>query len=144
VRALSGSPEDLLKYHYIAHTSLDVIDERIAAAPPKTPTESYLGFLYALEEVAVYGYVTPLKLKIVLALALTDAVVRDADIISIFKALHWAYYRAAANPFLKLHSPLDAPNEHVLEAGGPQWMSFRRHVDEVARAAGALPVDSSP
>lgn len=143
VRALSGSPEDLLKYHYIAHTSLDVIDERIAAAPPKTPTESYLGFLYALEEVAVYGYVTPLKLKIVLALALTDAVVRDADIISIFKALHWAYYRAAANPFLKLHSPLDTPNEHVLEAGSPQWMSFRRRVDEVARAAGALPVDSS-
>jgi len=28
VRALSGSPEDLLKYHYVAHTSLDVIDER--------------------------------------------------------------------------------------------------------------------
>jgi hypothetical protein len=28
VRALSGSPEDTLKYHYIAHTSLDVIDER--------------------------------------------------------------------------------------------------------------------
>ena len=48
------------------------------------PAESsYLGFLYALEEVAVYGYVTPLKLKIVVALALTDAVVRDADIISV-------------------------------------------------------------
>jgi len=28
VRALSGSPDDLLKYHYIAHTSLDVIEER--------------------------------------------------------------------------------------------------------------------
>jgi trafficking protein particle complex subunit 2 len=28
VRPLSGSSEDLLKYHYIAHTSLDVIDER--------------------------------------------------------------------------------------------------------------------
>ncbi|KAH9995994.1 Sedlin [Russula vinacea] len=125
VRALSGSPDDHLKYHYIAHTSLDVIDERIAAAPPKTPTESYLGFLYALEDVAVYGYVTPLKLKIVLALALTDAVVHDANIISIFKALHWAYYRP--QPTL----------------GSPQWMSFRRRVDEVARAAGALPVDSS-
>ncbi|KAI0003786.1 Sedlin [Russula compacta] len=143
VRALSNSPEDLLKYHYLAHTSLDVIDERIAAAP-KAPAESYLGFLYALEEVAVYGYVTPLKLKIILALTLTDAVVRDADIISIFKALHWAYYRAAANPFLKLHTPLDAPNEHVLEVGSPQWLSFRRRVDEVARAAGVvLPVDSS-
>ncbi len=55
----------------------------VAATPPKTPTESYLGFLYALEQVAVYGYVTPLKLKIVLALSLTDAVVRDADIISV-------------------------------------------------------------
>jgi hypothetical protein len=55
-----------------------------------------------------------------------------------------AYYRAAANPFLKLHTPLDAPNEHVLQVGSPQWLSFRRRVDEVARAAGAtLPPDSS-
>ncbi|KAI0257026.1 Sedlin [Lactifluus subvellereus] len=143
VRALSGSSDDLLKYHYLAHTSLDVIDERVAAAP-KAPAESYLGFLYALEEVAVYGYVTPLKLKIVLALALTDAVVRDADITSIFKALHWAYYRAAANPFLKLHTPLDAATDHVLAIGSPQWTSFRRRVDEVVRAAGALPLDSTP
>jgi hypothetical protein len=58
-------------------------------------------------------------------------------------ALHLAYYRAAANPFLKLHTPLDAQNEHVLQVGSPQWISFRRRVDEVARAAGALPVDSS-
>ena len=28
VRAFSGSPDDLLKYHYLAHISLDVIDER--------------------------------------------------------------------------------------------------------------------
>jgi hypothetical protein len=60
----------------------------------------------------------------------------------IFKALHWAYYRAAANPFLKLHTPLDAPTDHVLAIGSPQWTSFRRRVDEVVRAAGAPPVDS--
>lgn len=145
VRAFSSSPpDDPLKYHYLAHISLDVIDERVAAAP-KAPAESYLGFLYALEEVAVYGYVTPLKLKIVLALSLSDAVVRDADVISIFKALHWAYYRAAANPFLKLDTPLDAPTsiDHALVVGSPQWASFRRRVDEVARASGALSVDFS-
>ena len=28
VRAFSGSPDDLLKHHYLAHISLDVIDER--------------------------------------------------------------------------------------------------------------------
>jgi hypothetical protein len=132
---------------------------------PKVPAESYLGFLYALEEVAVYGYVTPLKLKIVLALALSDAVVRDADVISVrpllspvlsstpalilpssqvFKALHWAYYRAAANPFLKLNTPLDSTStDNALVVGSPQWASFRRRVDEVARASGALLVDSS-
>lgn len=34
VRAFSGSPDDLLKYHYLAHISLDVIDERGKPALP--------------------------------------------------------------------------------------------------------------
>lgn len=48
--------------------------------PSTKSTECYLGLLYAMEDVAVYGYVTPLKVKIVLALALSDSVVRDAEI----------------------------------------------------------------
>lgn len=36
-----------------------------------------------MDDVAAYGYVTPLKVKIVLALALTDAVVRDAEVIMV-------------------------------------------------------------
>ena len=35
VRAFSGSPDDLLKYHYLAHISLDVIDERGKPASPQ-------------------------------------------------------------------------------------------------------------
>lgn len=42
--------------------------------------DCYLGLLYAMEDVAVYGYITPLKVKIILALALSDSVVRDAEI----------------------------------------------------------------
>jgi hypothetical protein len=34
VRAFSGSPDDLLKHHYLAHISLDVIDER-GKQPPR-------------------------------------------------------------------------------------------------------------
>jgi len=49
-------------------------------ATPKL-AESYLGFLYAMEDVAVYGYITPLKVKIVIALALSDAVIHDTDMI---------------------------------------------------------------
>lgn len=36
-----------------------------------------------MEDTAVYGYMTPTRLKIVVALELADAVVRDADIISV-------------------------------------------------------------
>jgi hypothetical protein len=36
-----------------------------------------------MEDVAVYGYITPLKVKIVLTLALTDSFVKDLDIITV-------------------------------------------------------------
>ena len=36
-----------------------------------------------MEDVAVYGYLTPLKVKIIIALALTDSVVRDADVLTV-------------------------------------------------------------
>lgn len=42
--------------------------------------ECYLGLLYVMEDVAVYGYITPLKMKIVIALALSDSVIRDAEV----------------------------------------------------------------
>ncbi|KAI0034156.1 Sedlin [Vararia minispora EC-137] len=140
VRVISpnATSDDQLKYHYLAHTALDVIDERMAAL--SKGADGYLGFLYAMEDVAVYGYLTPLKLKIILALTLTDAVIRDADVTMIFKALHIAYYRAAANPFLKLDAPLDAADDHaaVLAAGSPRWKVLRARVDEVARVASTL------
>lgn len=43
-------------------------------------TDCYLGLLY-VEDVAVYGYMTPLKVKIIIALELSDTVVRDGDVI---------------------------------------------------------------
>lgn len=39
-----------------------------------------------MEDVAVYGYMTPLRVKIVLALALSDSVVKDAEIIMVYPA----------------------------------------------------------
>ncbi|KAK0243045.1 Sedlin [Armillaria nabsnona] len=121
-----------LKYHYIAHTALDVIEERgmqlavIAAA--KHP---YLGLLYSIDDVAVYAYTTPLNLKIVLALALADAVVPDIKVHTIFKALHMAYYHAVSNPFLNL----DPANPVPLNS--PKWKSFTRQLDEICAVVGA-------
>ena len=58
-------------------------------------TDCYLGLLY-VEDVAVYGYMTPLKVKIIIALELSDAVVRDADVI----AVRFTYTCTLAHPFI--------------------------------------------
>jgi hypothetical protein len=53
-----------------------------AAVNPKN-ADCYLGLLYTMDDVAVYGYITPVKMKMVLAFALSDAVVRDADVTAV-------------------------------------------------------------
>ncbi|KAI0774125.1 trafficking protein particle complex 2 [Fomes fomentarius] len=132
--------QDELKYHYIAHTSLDVIDERITAAVASKSTDCYMNLLYTMEDVAVYGYITPLKVKIIIALALTDSVVRDTDVLTIFRALHTAYRQAVANPFLRLNAPIDGYNDHatILLAGSARWRTFRKRVDDIGKAVGAV------
>ncbi|KAF9451697.1 Sedlin, partial [Macrolepiota fuliginosa MF-IS2] len=133
IRTFTRQDEHAIKYHYLAHTSLDIIEERVAAAGKAG--DCYLGLLYTMEDVAVYGYITPLKVKIVLALALTDSVVKDLDIVAIFKAMHMAYFNAISNPFLMLESTTESTGDtspHLL-VGSDKWKSFRRRVDEVAR-----------
>jgi hypothetical protein len=155
IRTYLKNGENAIKYHYIAHTSLDVIEERVA--PAAKATECYLGLLYSMEDVAVYGYMTPLRVKIVLAFALSDSVVKDAEVnlvryhllnfflsiyflssTQIFKALHSAYYQAVANPFLKLDTPADATSDHSphLLVGKNKWTTLRRRVDEISKLVG--------
>ena len=55
-------------------------------ANPKN-TESYLGLLYTMDDVAVYGYIAASKMKIVLALSLSDTVVKDAEVANV-SSLH--------------------------------------------------------
>ncbi|TFK75937.1 Sedlin [Pluteus cervinus] len=138
VKTFLKNDDQAIKSHYIAHTSLDVIDER--ASSNSKSTECYLGLLYSMEDVAVYGYITPLKVKIVLALALSDSVVRDIEVNMIFKALHMAYYASISNPFLKLNPTGEGSSDHspYLLVGSPKWKSFRRRVDEIGRVVGSL------
>ncbi|KAF9534897.1 trafficking protein particle complex 2 [Crepidotus variabilis] len=154
IRTFNNQDEHAIKYHYIAHTSLDVIEERgefsirriicvqliFSVAAAGKAFECYLGLLFTMEDVAVYGYITPLKVKIILALALSDAVVKDAEIITIFKALHMAYYSSVSNPFLKLETVGDSSSDQatILAVGSPKWKLFRRRVDDINWAVGNL------
>ncbi|CAE6480926.1 unnamed protein product [Rhizoctonia solani] len=135
VRTYTTSKDAELKYHYIAHTSLDVIDERVAAIKSG---DCYLGLLHTMEDLAVYGYITPTRVKIILALALADYVVRDADVVNIFRTLHTAYAAALSNPFycLSVQSDLKAPTIET-QAGKN---NLGKRVDEIVRVIGTIPV----
>ena len=111
-----------------------------------------------MEDVAVYGYITPLKVKIILALALSDSVVKDLEIITvpsitrpskflpslmhtfsqIFKAFHMAYYSAISNPFLRLDAPTDSAHGHSTHhlVGFTKWRNFRKRIDDINRVVG--------
>ncbi len=117
IRTFAQPRQDEVKYHYIAHTSLDVIEERskrttltpiyhliniqhstpcpVSAANATKSTDCYLGLLY-VEDVAVYGYMTPLKVKIIIALELSDTVVKDADVITV-RVFFWVHGGNFAN-----------------------------------------------
>ncbi|CAG8724469.1 14912_t:CDS:2, partial [Acaulospora morrowiae] len=89
-----------LKYHYIAHTSCDVIEERISTGPESADT--YLGLLYAMEDLAVYGYLTNTRVKFVVVLSVPDAVIKNSDMKNIFRKIHTAYINQVCNPFYNI------------------------------------------
>lgn len=96
---------DKLEYHYIVHTSLDVIEEKIAnisktsSVAPGDNRDFYLAQLYPAEDYQVYGYVTNTKVKFVLVVEASNTHLRDNDIRSMFRRLHNAYTDVVCNPF---------------------------------------------
>ncbi|CAG8515068.1 416_t:CDS:2 [Funneliformis caledonium] len=100
IKNFSASHPDL-KYHYIAHTSCDVIDERVGAAGPEA-ADTYLGLLYAMEDLAVYGYITNTRVKFVVVLSVPDAVIKNTDMKNLFRKIHTVYINQVCNPFYNL------------------------------------------
>ncbi|QRV75978.1 hypothetical protein RhiJN_03993 [Ceratobasidium sp. AG-Ba] len=125
VRTYTNSKDAELKYHYVAHTSLDVIDERTASSKNG---DCYLGLLYTMEDLAVY------------ALALADYVVRDADVMNIFKTLHTAYAASLSNPFLRLSTPPQADYTTPVLTSQSGKNNLGKRVDEIVRVIGTIAV----
>jgi len=125
-----------LKANYAANCALDVFEERERASPKAS--ECYLGLLFSVDGLSVYGYLTPSKMKMVATFTQSEAAVKDSEVIMIFKALHLAYYRAASNPFLRLGlSDADATDPvKLLQSNDNKWKRLEREVNKVAESAG--------
>ncbi|ORX39767.1 Sedlin, N-terminal conserved region-domain-containing protein [Kockovaella imperatae] len=101
--------EDELRHYHLAHAAIDVMEERIVmTSTPTKPADSYLGLLFCMEDMAFYGFQTTTKLRMILSVALVDAMIKDGDIISIFRAVHHLIMTAVNNPFLSLPSSFKA------------------------------------
>ncbi|XP_066205122.1 trafficking protein particle complex subunit 2-like protein isoform X2 [Saccopteryx leptura] len=100
--------ENELKFHYMVHTSLDVVDEKISAMGKTLvdQRELYLGLLYPTEDYKVYGYVTNSKVKFVMVVDSSNTALRDNEIRSMFRKLHNSYTDVMCNPFYN-------PGDHI-------------------------------
>ncbi|XP_002159058.1 trafficking protein particle complex subunit 2-like protein [Hydra vulgaris] len=104
----TSSPDTDLKFHYIIHTCLDVIEEKTSSLTKSTqdPRELYLGLLYPTEDYKVYGYVTNTKIKFVIVVDSGNATLRDNDIRMMFRKVHSAYVAMVSNPFYNHGDPI--------------------------------------
>ncbi|RLN48495.1 hypothetical protein BBJ29_001753 [Phytophthora kernoviae] len=97
IRTFGEEGEDL-GFHYIAHVSLDVIEEKLRGAGiSSSKDDMYLGFLGPVEDYRVYGYVTNTSVKFVVVLQ--DAPVRESELRPFFAEVHRLYVNAMSNPF---------------------------------------------
>ncbi|KAJ2911201.1 hypothetical protein GGI21_000115 [Coemansia aciculifera] len=87
---------DDVKYQHLAHTSCDVIEERMQ----KSPSDMYLGLLQTVGELAVYGYVLNTGgVRIIMVISVPESIVRAAAIKEVFQQVHAAYIALVCNPF---------------------------------------------
>lgn len=120
--------EETLKLTYIVHTSLDVVEEKIAApgrrvgGAPSVGGESFLGLLFPTEEYRVYGYITSTKLKLVVIVDDVEPV-RETEMRGLFKAFHHLVVNQLCNPFYVTDSkivsaPFDERIRRMAATGG--------------------------
>ncbi|KTW26726.1 hypothetical protein T552_02731 [Pneumocystis carinii B80] len=65
-------------------------------------SDTYLGLLHMHETSAVYGSVTNTKIKFIVVLDMSEMIITDADMKSLFKEIHSAYIVQVCNPFYSL------------------------------------------
>ena len=112
----TNDPSKELSFHYVVHTSIDVIEEKCnvsstpgvaktsaAGVPANTALDQtrdlYLGILYSTEAHKVYGFVTNTKIKFIIIVESSNTTLRDNEIRQMFRKLHIAYTNLLSNPF---------------------------------------------
>ncbi|OWA53607.1 putative Trafficking protein particle complex subunit 2-like protein [Hypsibius exemplaris] len=117
---ISPNIQDPIKFHFMLHSALDVVEEK-SQPLPKTPgsisgadlRELYLGLLYpSSDEVRVYGYCANTRMKMILIVEASNTTLRDNEIRTMFRRLHVAYSNMIMNPFYDVGQPISSKSFH--------------------------------
>mmetsp|Transcript_32322 Transcript_32322/g.53473 ORF Transcript_32322/g.53473 Transcript_32322/m.53473 type:complete len:145 (-) Transcript_32322:176-610(-) len=117
---------DELHFHFILHTALDHIEEKVlgqrhaASTVGSSKLDSYLGMLYPIGELRVFGFLTNTRIKLITVL--DDEEVKDAEMRALFRRLHTLYADTVSNPFHTPDTELDG------------CRSFQRQVERIVEA----------
>ena len=118
--------EEQMRYHLIVHTALDYIEERMAAqrqaaAGGGANMDMYLGMLYPIEQLRVYGQLTSCRIKLIAVI--DDEEPKETELRALFRRLHALYVDTVSNPFHTYDSELYGSTsfqrqvERIVEAG---------------------------
>eukprot|EP01127_Copromyxa_protea_P010452 TRINITY_DN2544_c0_g1_i1.p2 TRINITY_DN2544_c0_g1~~TRINITY_DN2544_c0_g1_i1.p2 ORF type:complete len:138 (-),score=29.51 TRINITY_DN2544_c0_g1_i1:11-424(-) len=97
-----------LKFHFIVHASLDVIEEKVKKKSKGEKLEKYLGLLYPTEDFKVYGYITNTLVKMILVIS-ESSTAKDLDIKYFFDKFHQLFLKVTSNPFYETNSKIESP-----------------------------------
>eukprot|EP00050_Salpingoeca_kvevrii_P011718 m.17526 g.17526 ORF g.17526 m.17526 type:complete len:134 (-) comp3593_c0_seq1:190-591(-) len=89
--------EDVLRFQFLVHSALDVVDEKVASLG-KSGADQFLGLLSSADDMRVYGYMTQTKYKFVVVVD-DVSTARDNEIRAMFRRIHELYMVAISNPF---------------------------------------------
>ncbi|KAJ1926298.1 hypothetical protein IWQ60_003918 [Tieghemiomyces parasiticus] len=81
-------------------------------APGVKSLDMYLGLLQTVGDLAVYGYVTNTRIKVVVVITIPETIVKDIEMRGILREIHAAYIALASNPFYEIDNtkPLASRN----------------------------------
>jgi len=93
-----------LKFHFIVHSALDVVEEKGKKSEKLT---TYLGLLYPTEDYKVYGYITNTGVKMILV-ATENSNPKDPDVKQFFQQFHRFYVNVTSNPFYETNTKIES------------------------------------
>lgn len=116
------SSTDLLRFHYLVFSALDVIDEK-QSAPSASRVSMYLGYLMPSEEYHVFGFISNTLIKIVVVVEEQLGIMGTAqpELQTLCRSVHQLFANHLQDPFSHIGCRIKSPR-------------FNEELDKIVRA----------